>query len=209
MAPTPSPTEHRQPPLLALPTELKLHIITYLYVDQTPNLACLRRTHTSFRDIIPKSDVRSTSPAPLLRHQLLDAELNYPYLLPVDHYPCYKCTAVLPVQDFHPYLVQCNLAIGGACAYNRFCNRCGYIHWTTEQWDWKIEGQEHLALQPIPVERRAFENPPLPHGTEPILQAFFDDYWVQDLTSRFTNRFSELSIGFAYIGNFASGALRK
>lgn len=124
-------TEHGLSPLLALPTELKLDIITYLYDDTSPNLTCLRRTHTFFLSITLKSDIRSKSSVSLLRSQILSTELNYPYLLPPDHYPCYGCTAVLPTKDFHPSERQRVLRIGKAAAYSRLCHRsCGRSEWT-------------------------------------------------------------------------------
>ena len=142
MSPASIPTHDSLPLLLALPTELKLQIISYLPYDKSPNLACLRRTHRSFCDIIPKSNVYSKAPAFLLRSQLLDTELNHPYLLPLYHYPCYRYIAVLASQKFIARLVQHTFVIGGAYAYYRLCKRCAFKESTPEEKEWKIEAQK-------------------------------------------------------------------
>ena len=54
-------SEQDIPPLLVLPTELKLQIIAYFSQDTPPNLACLRRTQTSSLNAIPKSGIRLKS----------------------------------------------------------------------------------------------------------------------------------------------------
>ena len=88
------------PPLLALPSELKLQIISHLPHDEYPSHACLRRTHSSFRDLIPKASIRSSVSQEHLASQLFFTEGNYAYLLPLGHYPCYTCIKVLPVDVF-------------------------------------------------------------------------------------------------------------
>ncbi len=209
MTTTSCPTQHVLPPLLVLPTELKLQIIKYLADDKSPNLACLRRTHTSFLDIISKSDLRYMPPPFILRGQLLDTELNHCYLLPRHHYPCYKCTAVLPSQNFHPWLTQCNLILGGACAYNRFCNRCGYQKSMLGEGYWKDQGRKQVALQPRPVERRPFNPLPLPSDTKAIPQSIFDDYWVEDLMARLKRKYEGLPITYVVKGNSASISFKE
>lgn len=119
-----SPRQFDTSPLLTLPTELKLHIISYLPRERSPILACLRRTHTSFLNLIPKSKIRSDIPHYTLCSQLLETEMHYSYLLPIDHYPCYSCAAVLSVQNFHPNSTQRDYVIGGARAYARSCSQC-------------------------------------------------------------------------------------
>ena len=89
-----------EPPLLALPVELKLAIISHLPQDEFPTRACLRRTHSSFLTLIPKTHVRSPLSDVDLPNQLLKTELEYVYLLPADHYPCYFCARVLPLEAF-------------------------------------------------------------------------------------------------------------
>ena len=146
-SPTPFPARSHLPPLLLLPSELKLQVISYLGHDSSPNLACLRRTHRSFRNIIPKSDLRPKSPPFLLKSQLLDTELNHPYLLPVHHYPCYRCNEVLPADDFYPWMLELNV-VGGECASKRFCLNCGFEWSTTEMKKWVTRGREMVRLQP-------------------------------------------------------------
>lgn len=124
MTSTSSPRQLDTSPLLALPTELKLQIISCIPRGSSPSLACLRRTHTSFLNLIPKSEIRSKTSSFRLRCELFETEMSYPYLLPLDHYPCYSCFAVLSVQNFEPYATQTDHAIGGARALHRFCSRC-------------------------------------------------------------------------------------
>ena len=98
------------PPLLTLPTEMKLHIISYLldtedFGDFDPSLIILRRTHSTFRAIIP-----STPYGPpvlddlMLRYarekRLLQAERHHPYLIPPNKFPCYGCQLVLDSSTF-------------------------------------------------------------------------------------------------------------
>lgn len=100
-----SPASNPQtlPPLLALPTELKLKIFSYLTDDEYPALPCLRRTHSSFLHLIPKSHVRSSVSDDNLYRQLITIDMDYAYLLPPDHHPCFSCTEVLPPDAFsHP-----------------------------------------------------------------------------------------------------------
>ena len=157
------PSEQDIPPLLALPTELKLQIIAYLSQDTSPNLAYLRRTHTSFLNVIPKSDVRLKSSRFLLRSQLLAAEVNHRYLLPLNHYPCYKCTAVLHRRMFNPGSIHLVFPV-----YERWCRRCdtsGMV--TTEGIRWEEVGREQLALYRRRAQRKYFQTAPLP----------LDEYW--------------------------------
>lgn len=125
MTSTSSPTQLDTSRLLALPTELKLQIISCIPRGGSPSLACLRRTHMSFLNLIPKSKIRSKISPFRLSCELLDTEISYPYLLPLDHYPCYSCIAVLSVQNFQPFSTQTDHVIGGARAFDRFCSRCG------------------------------------------------------------------------------------
>ncbi len=185
MSPTSFPTDGSLPPLLALPMELKLQIILCLPHDKSPNLACLRRTHTSFRDIIPKSDIRSHLSPSLLCSQLLDTELNHSYLLPLHHFPCYRCIAVLPSQAFHPWMLQCNVAIGGTYAYNRFCRSCGFTNSTPEEENWKIEGMRQVLSQPHPVRCEHFNPLCLPHYSEAIPRCFYEAYRLDNLKAAF------------------------
>ena len=93
-------TDQASPSLVTLPVELKLEIISYLPHDEYPTRACLRRTHPSFFHIIPKSDIRSRLALTKFADQLLETELEYAYLFPPEHYPCYLCVRVLPLGAF-------------------------------------------------------------------------------------------------------------
>ena len=87
------------PPLLALPLELKLQILTYLTDTKHCSLVILRRTHSSFRHIIPRDRITS-SPRAIKTVQLVFAEDNLSYLFPHDYYPCYFCFRALPGSKF-------------------------------------------------------------------------------------------------------------
>lgn len=116
------------PPLLALPTELKLEIISHLPHDPYPSLACLRRTHSSFLDLIPKAHICSKLSANELCGQLLKTELEYAYLLPPGHYPCYVCTRVLPLDAF-PITPgrHCDCDDYEPYSRTRFCTDCSML----------------------------------------------------------------------------------
>lgn len=92
--------EQALPPLLALPVELMLEIISYLPHDEYPSRACLRRTHSSFLQLIPKAEIRSKLSDSQLSDQLLRTELDYSYLFPPNHYPCFFCARLLPMVAF-------------------------------------------------------------------------------------------------------------
>lgn len=100
MASSSGTTSQTQPPLLALPSELKLQIISHLPHDEYPSHACLRRTHSSFYNLIPKGSIRSSVSEEHLAKQFLFIEEKFEYLLPLGHYPCYVCLKVLPVDVF-------------------------------------------------------------------------------------------------------------
>ena len=78
--------------LLSLPLEIQQSIFSYLVDSPTPDLAVLRRTHSSFRAMMPKSQLRSTN---MFTYQLNRAGNSYPYLLPAQHLPCTYCNKVL------------------------------------------------------------------------------------------------------------------
>ena len=101
MNPTSERPEQKPPPsLLALPVELQTQIIAHLHHDEYPSQACLRRTHPSFLDVIPKSAIRSPLTETELCNQLLRTELDHAYLFPPAHYPCYFCLRVQPLDAF-------------------------------------------------------------------------------------------------------------
>ena len=78
--------------LLNLPVEIKKQIVSFLFTDHRPNLAVLRRTHSSFLNIIPKSELRkSRGISHLCKAQMAYAQRFLPYLLPKGYGPCFTC----------------------------------------------------------------------------------------------------------------------
>lgn len=116
--------ETELPPLLALPLEIKQDIFAYLHDSREPTLAILRRTHSSFYRIIPRSELRSKVPRQL-GSQLLRAEARYPYLLPPGHYTCFECLCVLPRNSFSDNETHKGKGLGSVKAHQRFCLSCG------------------------------------------------------------------------------------
>lgn len=108
------PSEQNVPPLVALLTKLKLRIIAYLSYDTSPKRTCLRRTHTSFLNVIPKSDIGLEFLRFLLCSQLLAVEVDNAYLLPLNHNLCHKCTVVLCPRNFHSVTINPHL-VSPAC----------------------------------------------------------------------------------------------
>lgn len=122
-------------PLLALPTELQLHIISYIpnKEDPEPTLIILRRTHRTFRDIIPPAPYGALGPFnstlwEARKGRLLQAEHKYPDLIPRKMLPCYRCLCVLDHLDFD--LFEEGLPggrtkpLGDMKALTRFCSWC-------------------------------------------------------------------------------------
>lgn len=123
----------KPPPLLALPVELKLKIISHIseggrpmasgrYYLQ-PSLITLRRVHRSFRQLIPHDPffhaIGFWSMA-----QLQAGECNVLHPLPVWFYPCYGCLAVLYVFDFNCRNSTRLKGVGGEKAHERLCKGC-------------------------------------------------------------------------------------
>ena len=121
----PAPVCQTQPPLLVLPVEIKSEIISHIPHDRFPTLACLRRTHSSFLNLIPKAAIRSKLSRPALCDQLLTTETHYAYLLPPDHYPCHVCARVLPADAF-PFHLEQKFAIVEDPPYHwpQSCKQC-------------------------------------------------------------------------------------
>lgn len=107
---TPTPFETAPtpplPPLLVLPLELKLQIISHLQETQDCSLRILRRVHSSFRHIINPHGP-STCPDSVRKAELQTAEDKHPYLFPPDHFPCYCCYDVFPGSSFNYYYLDC------------------------------------------------------------------------------------------------------
>ena len=125
-----SQSDTTHPYLLTLPDELKLQILSNFYNDHSDprnalTLMILRRTHKSFRQLVPNpwKEARPTA------EHYITAERRYPYLFPNacactrpsghsdDHcyrcylsFPCYECLRVIKrgVWDGPPYDVPYN-----------------------------------------------------------------------------------------------------
>lgn len=124
-------------PLLALPTELKLHIISYLHdkEDPEPTLIILPRTHHIFRQLTPFAPYRFRVLSrwdPTLREskkkKLLQAERKYPYLFPPKTLPCYRCLCVMKRSNFDQYVHAQSRnrqqLLGCEDAHTRICHSC-------------------------------------------------------------------------------------
>lgn len=96
----PIPVSYDSSPLLALPVEILRQIMDYLTESVWPTLALLRRAHRCFYNIIPPSDVREKPSRVALSNQLQCADSRFPYLFPLDHYPCWVCLRVKPIRSF-------------------------------------------------------------------------------------------------------------
>lgn len=120
-----APVPQNESPLLVLPVEIKLEIISRIPHDRHPTLACLRRTHSSFLDLIPKAKIRSEMSRLALCDQLLTTERHYAYLLPPNHYPCHVCARVLPTDAF-PFDLEWNFAVAEDPPYHwpQSCRKC-------------------------------------------------------------------------------------
>ena len=135
-------------PLLILPTELMLHIISYIFdkEDQEPTLIILRHTHRIFRQLVPSVPYGPHSPynstlRDVRQRRFLRAERKYPYLIPPRMLPCYKCLRVRDRLEFDRFdhlstdgmlsMYGVGLFGGGrtkslGCgnAQTRYCSRC-------------------------------------------------------------------------------------
>ena len=140
-------TEKALPPFLALPVELRLEIISHLPHDEYPSRACLRRTHSSFLQLIPKADIRSKLPDTELSNQLLKTEMEYAYLFPPDHYPCYMCARVLPLGAFDDTVSDPH-AQYRSCQECRMLKRSTYRRSTIESIIWIGCTCEELPMPP-------------------------------------------------------------
>ena len=157
-------TEQALPPLLALPVEVKLKIISCLPHDEYPSQACLRRTHSSFLPLIPKSDIRSKLTETELCNQLLRTELEYAYLLPPAHYPCYFCARVQPLDAFvvavDPLAVL--LFDGHRCCLDcRLLKHKSYGRSFLETLIWIGSTLEKLPMPPSPPQLRSSARTPV------------------------------------------------
>lgn len=120
------------PPLLALPTELKLQIFSYLKTERRPSLMILRRTHSSLRGLISREEsIAQTSQ--LNTERMWNAEHDHQYLIPPGCFPCYICNQVLSASHFDDMKKRNGIVdvegpkgrpLGCARAQDRACDDC-------------------------------------------------------------------------------------
>ena len=113
------------PSLLALPVEIKMQIFTHLASSYLA-LKVLRRTHRSFRALIPKLRRIQYVSADDYRAYLLAAERTSSSLFPPNLYPCHSCSKVLPAEYFCDQSIVGEYDIGQARGHDRFCIDCGF-----------------------------------------------------------------------------------
>lgn len=116
---TATPRPRPRPPLLALPVELQLEVFSYLSDTNASSLITLRRTHSSFRPLIPLGHFTSLPPVSQ-RAQLLIAEDHHAYLFPPDGFPCYGCRRVLPGSTFDVFYTM----YAQGCTWSRRMEGC-------------------------------------------------------------------------------------
>ena len=145
-----SPPSTILPPLLALPLELKLQILSSFsnYTDDPDHaltLMILRRTHKSFRDIIPNPWKTAQLTATHLATHFLAAERQHPYLFSLDRIervaflPCYDCLGLIDRRgNFYNYRLayfrdedESWDLLGAEHAQDRICDEC----WEARIWD--------------------------------------------------------------------------
>ena len=124
------------------PPELKLQIITCVHDSRLPNVALLRRTHFSFLQIIPKSDVRAKS-GPNLSNRLREAESTWPFFLPQHHYTCCTCLNVLRRLRFRDNEKRQGKYLGGRVHFRRICLKCGANEKRYGKWQSVPVGRVH------------------------------------------------------------------
>ena len=112
-------------PLLALPVELKMQIITHLASSYLA-LKVLRRTHRSFCALIPRLRRIQYVSAGDYSAFLLAAERTSSSLFPPNLYPCHLCSKVLPAEYFCDQSIVGEYDIGQARSHDRFCIDCGF-----------------------------------------------------------------------------------
>lgn len=117
------------PPLLQLPMEIKQKIFSYLEGPE-PTLIILRRTHSHFRNVIPKINLKATLSETDHRDHLVAAENHSKgdsrlSLFPPDHLACFTCLHVLPITEFSDRNSVRKRRFGGDELRMRFCIACG------------------------------------------------------------------------------------
>lgn len=148
--------------LLELPIDVMRDIISHLHYSADPALAMLRRTHTSFFHIIPRTDIRSKATESDLRGQLLTIERSFNTLLPPNHLACFQCLRMLPSARFGDS-ERCNgKGIGCIRAHKRFCVDCGftkqiYARGALVLIDGKLTSLCHKCRQPVVPFEKSFD----------------------------------------------------
>ena len=130
-------TSNDPAPIVALPVELKLEIFSYLRKSRVM-VIILRKTHRSFREILPKWSFKdhehyflhqfAMKSSEVLRNQLEFAErfskAKRIKLFPLRHYPCYWCNKVLPAGRFTDRSTRGPKSIAGERSWRRWCIQC-------------------------------------------------------------------------------------
>ncbi len=116
------------PPLLALPIEITLEILSYLEAPE-PALIVLRRTHSHFRNIIPMVNLGDTLSifdyrALLVAADHLGMDDKNSSLFPLGRLACFSCLRVLPLGDFSDPDVFGPRRVGGKDRRVRLCVAC-------------------------------------------------------------------------------------
>ena len=119
----------KDPPLIALPLEIKRHIFSYLEGPE-PTHIILRRTNRHFRHIIPKRKHRQVllyedERDHLIAADQLAADDKQPKLFLPNHLACFTCLDVMTSDRFSDRNSYKARRVGGKDAHKRFCLNCG------------------------------------------------------------------------------------
>lgn len=129
LLPQPNLSPQKDPPLVALPLEIKRHIFSYLEGPE-PTLIILRRTNRHFRYIIPKRKHRQVLQYNDERDHLIAADQlatdnKQPKLFLPNHLACFTCLEVMTSDRFSDRNTYKSRRVGGKDAHKRFCLVCG------------------------------------------------------------------------------------
>jgi hypothetical protein len=118
-------------PLLGLPSEIHLHILTLL--DYTA-FSFLRATNVYFYRLPSKDQIKAAMSSYECEESLPD------YYSTRDFYPCYTCLRMLPEGAFEKKQIQFTRAFGHKEYRKRFCFECGLRS------QWGVSATEPIIL---------------------------------------------------------------